>query len=64
MGGSWRGSFSFLKTCHGRELPLEDLITRHKLNIVNRPRADLDFVPKGTYFVDITLAGDQIVVSR
>ena len=46
----------------GREL--EDLITRHKLNIANRPRADLDFVPKGTSFVDITLAGDKIVVSR
>jgi hypothetical protein len=46
----------------GREL--EDLITWHKLNIVNRPRADLDFLPKGTSFVDITLTGDQIVVSR
>lgn len=26
-------------------------------------RADLDFTPKGTSFVDINLAGDQIVVS-
>jgi hypothetical protein len=50
------------KDSHGREL--ENLITRHKLNIVNRPHADLDFIPKGTSFVDITLAGDQIVVSR
>jgi hypothetical protein len=43
---------------------LEVLTLRHELNIANRPRADLDFVPKGTPFVDITLAGDQIVVSR
>lgn len=46
----------------GRDL--EALTIKHKLNIANRPRADLDFVPTGTSFVDITLAGDQIVVSR
>jgi hypothetical protein len=40
------------------------LTIREKLNIANRPRADLNFVPKGTPFVYITLAGDQIVVSR
>jgi hypothetical protein len=46
---------------HGRDL--EAVTIRHKLNIANRPRAKIDFAPKGTAFIDLALAGDQIVVS-
>ncbi len=43
---------------------MEDLISSHGFNIVNRPRDVLDFVPGGTSFVDITLAGGQVNVTR
>jgi hypothetical protein len=43
---------------------LEALILHHKLNIVNKPCADLDFVPGGTSFIDVTLAGDRVNILR
>jgi hypothetical protein len=43
---------------------LEALILHHKLNIVNKPRADLDFVPGGTSFIDVTLVGDRVNIHR
>jgi hypothetical protein len=42
----------------------ETIIQIQKLNIANIPKAELDFVPKGTSFVDITVVGDQINVGR
>ena len=34
------------------------------MNIVNRPREDLPFIPGGTTFDDVTLAGDLTRISR
>jgi hypothetical protein len=42
----------------------ETIIQSRKLNIANIPKAELDFVPKGTSFVDITVVDDQINVGR
>ena len=42
----------------------ESIFQSRKLNIVNVPKADLDFVPRGTSFVDITVAGDRVNVTR
>ncbi|KAI9551053.1 hypothetical protein GHT06_007657 [Daphnia sinensis] len=41
---------------------LESLLVCSRLNIVNRSLTELNFVPAGTSFVDLTLAGDQISV--
>ena len=43
---------------------MKDLISSHGFNIVNRPRDVLDFIPGGTSFVDITLTGGQVNVTR
>jgi hypothetical protein len=43
---------------------LEALSIQHKLNIVNRPREDLPFIPGGTTFADATFAGDLTRISR
>jgi hypothetical protein len=43
---------------------LKALSIQHKLNIVNRPREDLPFIPGGTTFDDVTLAGDLTRISR
>ncbi len=43
---------------------LETLILRNKLNVVNVSKESLDFVPAGTGFIDLTLAGDQVVIPR
>lgn len=42
----------------GREL--EHLINQHSLYIVNTPKEKLSFLPTGSSFLDVTLAGDNI----
>lgn len=56
---SWNSPFTDAK---GEEL--EALIADNCLNIVNVPRAQLDFVPGNTLFLDLTLAGDKVRVSH
>jgi hypothetical protein len=34
------------------------------LNVYNNPLVQLDFVPDEIYFVDLTLAGDQVKIQR
>lgn len=43
---------------------LERLVLHSKLNVVNVDKQHLDFVPGGTAFVDVTLAGDHVKVRR
>ncbi|XP_045023743.1 LOW QUALITY PROTEIN: uncharacterized protein LOC123468139 [Daphnia magna] len=38
---------------------LESLLACSNLRVVNQPHSELDFVPAGTTFVDLTLAGDK-----
>lgn len=40
----------------------ESFLVCSRLNIINRPNTELVFVPAGTSFVDLTLAGDQVSV--
>lgn len=56
---SWNSPYTDPK---GEEL--EVLITDNRLNIVNVPRAQLDFVPGNTSFLDLTLAGDKVNISH
>ena len=43
---------------------LECLIPSENLSIINSNASDLDFTPGGTSFLDVTLAGNKVVVSR
>jgi hypothetical protein len=43
---------------------LEGILLESKLNILNRQRWELDFIPGGTSFLDITLGTDDIVSPR
>ena len=43
---------------------LELLALQHKLNFMNISKQSLDFVPRGTSFVEVTLAGDLIRIPR
>ncbi len=42
----------------------EGILLESKLNILNRQRCELDFIPGGTSFLDITLGTDDIVLPR
>ncbi|KAI9559420.1 hypothetical protein GHT06_013408 [Daphnia sinensis] len=52
------------KLTNSRGIELEQLIAKHFLCILNRPLAELEFVPAGTLFIDISLAGSAITSSR
>ncbi|KZS07320.1 Uncharacterized protein APZ42_028989 [Daphnia magna] len=52
------------KLTNSRGIELELLIAKHFLCILNRPLAELEFVPAGTSFIDISLAGSAITSSR
>jgi hypothetical protein len=39
---------------------LESLVLMHKLNFINVNKQHLEFIPGGTCFVDVTLAGDLV----
>ncbi|KAI9555026.1 hypothetical protein GHT06_020320 [Daphnia sinensis] len=52
------------KITNKRGLEIESLIHNHNLSLLNRPAAKLDFVPAGTSFLDITLAGDKILAPQ
>jgi hypothetical protein len=41
---------------------LESLLTCSNLRVVNQPHSELDFVPAGTSFGDLTLAGDKVCI--
>ena len=41
---------------------LEDFILSYNLNIINPPKENLRFIPQGTTFVDITIAGTGIAM--
>jgi hypothetical protein len=43
---------------------LETLLVCSNLNVYNHPLVQLDFVPDEIYFVDLTLAGDQVKIQR
>ena len=43
---------------------LERLLVGFKKSVANQPLNSLDFVPGGTAFVDITLTGDRVNLSR
>jgi hypothetical protein len=43
---------------------LETLLVCSNLNVYNNPLVQLDFVPDEIYFVDLTLAGDQVKIQR
>nr|CAH0106095.1 unnamed protein product [Daphnia galeata] len=43
---------------------LERLLAEFKMSVANQPLNSLDFVPGGTAFVDITLTGDRVHLSR
>ncbi len=51
----WNSTFTDKK---GSELEL--LALKHKLNVMNTNKQYLDFVPGGTSFVDVSLAGDLV----
>ncbi|KAK4024368.1 hypothetical protein OUZ56_009790 [Daphnia magna] len=42
-------------------MDLEKILLVYKLNVLNRNRNELDFLPSGTSFLDITLGTDDIV---
>ena len=46
----------------GKEL--EMILSDYRINLVNAPLHKLDFIPGGTSFVDQTLAGEKVTVSR
>jgi DNA-directed RNA polymerase len=52
------------KSTNVRGLDLEFLISKHFLNILNIPLNQLDFVPPGTSFLDVSLVGRSISHSR
>jgi hypothetical protein len=43
---------------------LESLLIDYKLNVANQPLESLEFIPGGTSFIDLTLTGDLINLSR
>lgn len=43
---------------------LENLLIDYKLNVAKQPLESLEFIPGGTSFVDLTLTGDRINLSR
>jgi len=51
----WNSTFTDDK---GREL--EDLMLSNQLDLLNVPAAELAWVPAGTSFIDVTLAGDEV----
>ena len=40
------------------------ILSDYRINLVNAPLHKLDFIPGGTSFVDQTLAGEKVTVSR
>lgn len=50
-------------TTDAKGVELECLIHSENLSIINSNTSDLDFTPGGTSFLDVTLAGDKVVVS-
>jgi hypothetical protein len=57
--GLWNSAFSDRKG-----VELEGILLECGLNVLNRNRSELDFVPSGTSFLDITLGTDDIVSPR
>ncbi|KZS05369.1 Uncharacterized protein APZ42_031464 [Daphnia magna] len=51
-------------TTDRKGMDLEEILLVFKLNVLNRNRNDLDFLPSGTSFLDITLGTDDIVSPR
>ncbi|EFX63214.1 hypothetical protein DAPPUDRAFT_268862 [Daphnia pulex] len=51
-------------SCDKRGSEFESILANFKLNVINRPSTDLDFIPSGTSFVDLTLAGDKVRFHR
>lgn len=51
-------------TTDAKGVELECLIHSENLSIINSNTSDLDFTPGGTSFLDVTLAGDKVVVSH
>jgi hypothetical protein len=52
------------KLTNNRGSELELLIANHFLRVLNRQLDDLDFIPAGTLFLDISLAGSAITCTR
>ncbi|KZS19239.1 Uncharacterized protein APZ42_014398 [Daphnia magna] len=51
-------------TTDRKGMDLEKILLVYKLNVLNRNRNELDFLPSGTSFLDITLGTDDIVTPR
>jgi hypothetical protein len=51
-------------SCDKRGSEFESILANFKLNLIKRPSTDLDFIPSGTSFVDLTLAVDKVRFHR